>query len=103
MNSFKLKKGDNVKIIAGKDKNKNGKILKIDRARFRIVVEGCNIMKKTQKPRQEGEQGAIIEIEAPLHASNAMYVCAKCGPSRIGYKIENGKKARICKKCGEAI
>jgi len=100
---FKLRKEDTVEIIAGKDKGKRGRILKIVRYKDRVVVEGANIVKKAQKRRQQQDRGGIIEIEAALHSSNVMIVCRKCGPTRIGYKIEGDAKTRICRKCGEAL
>jgi large subunit ribosomal protein L24 len=104
---FKLKKEDTVQIIAGKDKGKRGRILKILRDKDRVMVEGLNMVKKTQKRRSQQDRGGIAEIEAALHASNVMIVCKKCGPTRIGYKIsgEEGKQAkvRVCRKCGEAL
>jgi large subunit ribosomal protein L24 len=103
MNGTKLRKGDTVTIIAGKDKKKSGKILKINHAVGRVVIDGLNIMKKSQKPKREGEKGTILEIEAPVHISNVMINCNKCGPVRIGYKFDEGKKVRICKKCGGTL
>ena len=107
---FKLKKEDTVKIIAGKDKGKQGRILKILRDKDRVVVEGANIVKKAKKRRNQQDRGGIVEIEAAIHASNLMIVCKKCGPTRIGYKLggedaKTGKpvKTRVCKKCGEAL
>jgi len=101
---FKLKKEDTVEIIAGKDKGKRGRIVKILRDKDRVVVEGANIVKKAQKRRRQQDRGGIIEIEAPLHSSNVMIVCKKCGrPVRIGYKMEGDAKVRMCKKCGEAL
>jgi large subunit ribosomal protein L24 len=100
---FKLKKEDTVQIIAGKDKGKRGRILKILRDKDRIVVEGANLVKKAQKRRNQQDRGGIIEIEAPLHSSNLMIVCKKCGPTRIGYKISGDAKTRVCRKCGEAL
>jgi large subunit ribosomal protein L24 len=100
---FKLRKEDTVQIITGKDKGKRGKILKILRDKDRVVVEGANIVKKAQKRRSQQDRGGIVEIEAPIHASNVMIVCKKCGPTRIGYKLEGDKKIRICRKCGEAL
>ncbi|MDR2864523.1 MAG: 50S ribosomal protein L24 [Spirochaetaceae bacterium] len=101
---FKLKKDDMVELVAGKDKGKRGKILRILRDRDRVVVEGLNIVKKTKKRRSQQERGGIIEIEAAIHASNVMIVCKKCGkPVRIGYKIDGEKKTRVCRKCGEAL
>jgi large subunit ribosomal protein L24 len=100
---FKLKKEDTVEILAGKDKGKRGRILKILRANDRVVVEGANIVKKAKKRRNQRDRGGIIEIEAAIHYSNVAIVCKKCGPTRIGYKIEGENKTRICRKCGEAL
>jgi large subunit ribosomal protein L24 len=103
VHKFKLKKEDMVEIIAGKDKGKRGRILKILRDKDRVVVQGANLVKKTKKRRRQQDRGGIIEIEAPLHISNVMMICKKCGPVRIGWKIEGETRARICKKCGEAF
>ena len=100
---YKLKRDDTVEVIAGKDKGKRGRVLKILRNKDRVLVEGANFVKKTQKRRKESDRGGIIEIEAPLHSSNVMIVCKKCGPTRIGYKIDGEKKTRVCKKCKEAL
>ena len=100
---FKLKKEDTVEIIAGKDKGKRGRVLKILRDKERVIVEGANIVKKAQKRRRQQDRGGIIELEAALHVSNVMVVCKKCGPVRVGYKLEGDAKSRICKKCGEAL
>jgi len=100
---IRLKKGDQVKVIAGKDKNKTGRILKIDRVAGRVIVEGLNMVKKTVRPKKEGDKGSIIDIEAALNASNVQIICKKCGPTRIGYSLTDGNKTRICKKCGEKL
>jgi len=100
---FKLRKDDQVQVIAGKDKGKQGKIVRIDREKNRAIVAGCNMVKKAQKKRKQIDRGGIIEIEAPLQISNVMIVCRKCGPTRIGYKIEGDAKKRVCRKCGEAL
>jgi large subunit ribosomal protein L24 len=100
---FKLKKEDTVQVIAGKDKGKRGRILKILRDKDRIIVEGANIVKKAKKRRKQQDRGGIVEIEAAIHSSNLMIVCKKCGPARIGYKIDGDVKTRVCKKCGEAL
>ncbi len=97
---YKLKKDDLVEVIAGKEKGKQGKILKIDPTRGRVIVEGLNMVKKAMRKRQQNDRGGIIEIEAPLHVSNVMAVCRKCGPTRLGYKIDGDKKQRVCRKCG---
>jgi len=100
---FKLRKEDQVQVIAGKDKGKQGKIVKIDRDKGRAIVAGVNMVKKAQKKRKQTDRGGIIEIEAPIQLSNVMIVCRKCGPTRIGYKIEGETKKRVCRKCGEAL
>ncbi|MDR2403953.1 MAG: 50S ribosomal protein L24 [Spirochaetaceae bacterium] len=100
---YKLKKEDTVQIIAGKDKGKRGRILKILRVSDRVVVEGVNIVKKAKKRRNQQDRGGIVEVEAALHSSNVMIICKKCGPTRIGYKLEGDAKIRICRKCGEAL
>jgi len=99
-----LCKNDRVMIIAGKDKGKVGKILSIDRKKGRAIVEDANIVKRHLKPGP-GTQGGIVEKPAPIHLSNLMLICPKCtDPVRIGRKIlEDGKKVRVCKKCGEII
>jgi len=100
---FKLRKEDQVQVIAGKDKGKQGKIVRIDREKGRAIVAGVNMVKKAQKKRKQTDRGGIIEIEAPIQLSNVMIVCRKCGPTRIGYKIEGDTKKRVCRKCGEAL
>jgi large subunit ribosomal protein L24 len=100
---FKLKKEDTVEVIAGKDKKKRGRVLKILRDKDRVVVEGINIVKKAKKRRNQQDRGGIVEIEAAIHISNVSIVCKKCGPTRIGYKIDGDNKIRVCKKCGEAL
>lgn len=100
---YKLRKEDQVQVVAGKDKGKQGKIISIDRAKGRVVVAGCNMVKKAQKKRKQTDRGGIIEIEAALAISNVMIVCRKCGATRIGYKIEGDTKKRVCRKCGEAL
>ncbi|MCL2442554.1 MAG: 50S ribosomal protein L24 [Treponema sp.] len=103
VHKFKLKKEDTVEVIAGKDKGKRGRVLKILHDKDRIVVEGVNIVKKAQKKRKQSDRGGIAEISAPLHSSNLMIICKKCGPTRIGYKIDGEKKSRTCRKCGEVL
>ena len=103
VHKFKLRKEDTVQIIAGKDKGKRGRILKILRDKDRVVVEGANIVKKAKKRKNQQDRGGIIEIEAAIHSSNVAIVCKKCGPVRIGYKIDGENKIRVCRKCGEAF
>jgi large subunit ribosomal protein L24 len=103
IHKFKLKKEDTVQIITGKDKGKRGRILKIIREKDRVVVQGANLVKKAMKKRKQSDRGGIAEIEAAIHSSNVMIVCKKCGPTRIGYKLDGNQKTRICRKCGEAL
>jgi large subunit ribosomal protein L24 len=97
---FKLRKDDLVEVIAGKDKGKQGKIVKIDQQKSRVIVAGVNMVKKAMKKRKQTDRG---DIEASLAISNVMIVCKKCGPTRIGYKIDGDTKKRVCRKCGEAL
>ncbi len=100
----KLKKGDKVKVIAGKDKGKEGTIISFIPKKNRVIVEGVNIIKRHQKPTQMSK-GGIIEKEASIHISNVQLVCPHCNEAtRIGYKfLESGEKVRYCKKCTETI
>ena len=102
MSMLKIKKGDTVKVIAGKDKDKEGKVVSIDRKTGRIVVEGINKITKHEKPSAANQNGGIVQKEAPIDISNVMYV-HKGKPTRIGFKIENGKKVRFAKSTGDII
>jgi len=98
---MKMKKGDNVKIIAGKDKGKTGKITHAFPDTEKIVVEGVNIHKKHSRPKKQGQKGQTIQMPMPIHSSNAMLVCKSCGKAtRVAMKITEKEKIRICKKCG---
>ncbi len=103
-NKLRVKKGDTVMVITGKDSKKTGKILRIFSKKERVVVEGLNIVKKHTRARGN-QPGGIEEKEAPLHISNVMLYCQKCGkPVRIKRNLlENGEKVRVCIKCGEAF
>ncbi|MGA9286860.1 MAG: 50S ribosomal protein L24 [Anaerobacillus sp.] len=99
-----VKKGDKVKVISGKDKGKQGVILEAYPKKDRVIVEGVNLVKKHSKPSQGNPQGGIIEQEAAIHVSNVMTLDPKSGePTRVGYKVDNGKKVRISKKSGEVL
>jgi len=101
---MRIKKGDTVLIISGKDRGRKGKILKVFPKEGKILVEGINLRKKHQKPKRTGEKGQIIEMPVPINVSNAKLICSKCGKStRIGYKFIEKKKYRICKKCNQEI
>lgn len=100
-----IKKGDEVIILAGKEKGKKSKVIKVLGKDNRVIVEDLNIVKKHQKPTQQSPQGGIIEKEGSIHLSNVQVVCPKCGTaSRTGVKVlEDGKKVRVCKKCSEVV
>ena len=101
---MKIKKGDMVKIMTGKDRGKTGKVSKVIPSEEKIIVEGMNIKKKNMKPRKQGQKGHIAQISAPFYASNAMIICSSCGKeTRVGYKIDGDKKTRVCKKCNASI
>jgi len=101
---MKIKKNDIVLVISGKDRAKTGKVLSVLKEKSRIVIEGINLRKKHVKPKKSGEKGQIVELPASMHSSNVKLVCAKCGKAtRVGYKVENDKKFRICKKCKQEI
>lgn len=102
MAGTKLKTGDKVVVITGKDKGKEGKLLVIDRKKNRVVVEGINMVSKHTKPNPVNQQGGIIKKEGFIDASNVMYV-HNGKPTRLGAKIENGKKSRVAKSTGEVI
>ncbi|MCR5591977.1 MAG: 50S ribosomal protein L24 [Lachnospiraceae bacterium] len=98
----KIKKGDTVKVIAGKDVGAEGKVLSVDRKNGRLIVEGVNIVKKHTKPSMANQNGGIVEQEASIDASNVMYV-HKGKPTRVGFKVEGDKKVRFAKSTGEVI
>ncbi|MDX9785337.1 MAG: 50S ribosomal protein L24 [Desulfobacterales bacterium] len=102
---MRVKKDDKVKIIAGKDKGKIGKVLKTDRKKARVLVENINKVKRHTRPNAQNRQGGIVEREAPIDLSNVMLLCNKCmAPARVKMQIlEDGKKMRICRKCAEQL
>ena len=101
---MKIKKSDNVLIITGKDKGRKGKVLKAFPREGRIIIEGINIRKKHVKPKRSGEKGQIVQVPLAIDVSNVKLLCPKCGKAaRVGYKLTEDKKQRICKKCGEKI
>ena len=96
-----IRKDDKVVVISGKDKGKEGKVLIANPKAGKLVVEGVNVATKHQKPRKQGEEGGIIKVETPIYAAKVQLVCPKCGKAtRVGHKIADGKKVRVCKKCG---
>jgi large subunit ribosomal protein L24 len=101
---MKIKKNDQILIISGKDKGKKSKVIEVFPKTGKIVAEGVNIKKKRVKPKKSGEKGQTIEIPAPFDVSNIKIICKNCSKAvRVGYKIEEGKKYRICKKCGGTL
>lgn len=99
----KLKKNDPVVVIAGKDKGKTGRILRIDREKGRVLVEGVNMVKKAQRQRSQNESGGIIEKEANIAISNVMLAGKDGKPVRLGYRVEGGEKVRYSKKTGDTV
>lgn len=104
---MKIKEGDTVLIISGKDREKSGKVSQAFPKDNRIIVEGINIVKKHVRPKRSGEKGQRVEVPRPLNVSNVKLICPKCKkPTRVGYKpVQKGKekKVRICKKCRQEI
>ncbi|MFA6476262.1 MAG: 50S ribosomal protein L24 [Candidatus Paceibacterota bacterium] len=102
---MKIKKNDNVVIITGKDRGKQGKVLRVLAEDEKVLVEGMNLRKKHQKPRKEGDKGQMIDMPHPIHISNVALYCSSCGKGvRMGAKMADGKKkVRVCKKCGKEI
>ena len=99
-----IRKDDIVVVITGKDKGKQGKVLVADPKAGKVIVEGVSVAAKHQKPRKQGEEGGIIKMETPIYACKVMVVCPKCGKAtRVAHKIEDGKKSRVCKKCGAEL
>ncbi len=101
---MKIKKGDTVLIVSGKDRGRTSKVLRVFPKTKNILAEGINIRKKHIRPKKAGEKGQIIEVPGTLDVSNVKLICPKCKKAtRPGYKAEKGKKYRICKKCGQEI
>jgi large subunit ribosomal protein L24 len=102
---MKIHKDDTVLVIAGKDRGKKGKVRFAYPRKQQVIVEGINFVKKHSKARGQARQAGIIDLEAPLHVSNVMLLCAKCNkPGRIGYKkLEDGRKVRFCRACNEVV
>lgn len=102
MATLKIKKGDTVRVIAGKDNGKEGKVVSIDRKNGRVLVEGINMVTKHMKPSAANQNGGIVQKEAPIDISIVMYL-HKGKPTRVGFKFENDKKVRFAKSTGEVI
>ena len=105
MNSMNIKKGDTVRVLSGKDKGKEGQVVRSLPSKQRVVVEKVNMVKKAMRPTQQNPQGGIMSVEAPIHVSNVMVICPECKqPTRVSHRVnEAGKKVRVCKKGGKDI
>jgi len=103
MTKSKIHKNDTVQVLAGKDKGKRGEVVAVNLKKETVIVSGVNIVKKAIRKKSQQDQGGIAEVEAPLHISNVAIVCKKCGPTKIGYKIDGDKKVRVCRKCGDIL
>ena len=101
-NRVHVKSGDTVQIISGRDKGLQGKVLAVSPKEGKVIIEGRNMVTKHVKPRRQGEQGGIVKAEGAMYASKVMPVCPKCGKAtRVGHAVNSdGKKVRVCKKCG---
>ena len=102
MNKIHVKTGDMVMIMTGRDRGNKGKVMQVSRDEKKVIVEGQNIVTKHVKPRRQGEPGGLVKAEAPLYACKVMPICPKCEkPTRVGHAVnKDGKKTRVCKKCG---
>ncbi len=100
---MKIKKGDRVVVLTGKDVGKTGDVMRVIPERNRVIVDGVNVVKRHQKSTSPTQPGGIIEKDMPIHASNVAVMCSKCGPTRVGYRFDGGEKVRVCRKCGKAL
>ncbi|MBI2400331.1 MAG: 50S ribosomal protein L24 [Deltaproteobacteria bacterium] len=102
--ALKIRKDDQIMVVAGKEKGKTGKVLRVDPEKEKVYVEKLNMIKRHQKPSAKYKHGGIIEKEAPIHVSNVMILCGKCkGPVRTGKALDGDRRVRVCKKCGEVL
>jgi large subunit ribosomal protein L24 len=99
----KIRRDDNVKVVAGKDKGKSGRVLRVDLAAGRVLVEGINMVRKSVKRKSQQDRGGIIEVEAPIDISNVMVTTNDGRPTRVGYREQNGRKVRYAKRTGEEL
>ena len=101
---MKIKRDDKVIVLSGKDKGKSGKVIAADPKAEKVIVEGVNVATKHQKAQKKGQDGGLIKVETPIYVSKVQLVCPKCGKgTRVAHKIADGKKTRVCKKCGAEI
>ncbi|MBU4556459.1 MAG: 50S ribosomal protein L24 [Actinobacteria bacterium] len=102
--SMTIRKGDKVKVITGKDKGKESRVLRVYPEKQRLVVEHVNMIKKAQRPTNKQPQGGILEVEGTIHVSNVMLLCPSCSqPTRVARRRDEGTRVRVCKKCGNDI
>ena len=98
---MRIRKGDRVKVLTGKDRGKVGEVMRVIPARNRVIVDGVNVAKRSTKAKRGTMQGGIIDKDMPVHASTVAVVCAECGPTRGGFRVDyQGRKIRVCRKCG---
>ncbi len=101
---MKIRKGDNVKILSGKDRGKTGKVSRVFGKEKKALVEGMNLVKRHTRPRRQGEKGQRVSVPAAIDVSNLSLVCPKCSkPTRVGFKVTEKAKFRVCKKCGSEV
>jgi large subunit ribosomal protein L24 len=103
MAGMKIKKGDRVRVLTGKDRGKEGVVMHALPAERKVIVDGVNVVKRHQKARSATEAGGIIDKDLPVPVSNVAILCPDCGPSRIGYRVTENEKVRICRKCGTEL
>lgn len=104
MPSLNIRRNDQVEVIAGSDKGKRGRVLRVLPDAGRVVVENIRVAKKHVRPNpQQNVKGGIAQQEQPIHISNLMLVCPSCGPTRVGHKFDGDQKVRVCKKCGQTL
>lgn len=100
MAGLKIRTGDRVQVLTGKERGKQGTVSKVFPRDAKVIVDGVNTAKKHAKARSAEQPGGIIAIDMPLPVANVGIICDKCGPTRVGYRVEDGHKTRICRKCG---
>jgi large subunit ribosomal protein L24 len=105
MAGLKIRKGDRVRVLSGKDRGKEGEVMRALPREGRVIVDGVNVARKSQRPTRTTQQGGIIDKDMPIQVSNVALVCPSCGkPTRVGFKVDaSGGKVRVCKKCGGEI
>ena len=99
MAGLKIRKGDRVRVLTGKDRGKEGEVMRAIPRSGKVIVEGVNVAKKHQRALRATMQAGIIDKDMPIPASNVAFICPSCGPTRLGYRVEGDRKIRICKKC----